>query len=180
MEGGITASDAATKLAEWFSSNGGPPVVKPEIRQTPAVVQEEPERNIPLAEKFRNSGNGGWDGSLKGIDAAHPYLASRGFEPAVPAHFGVGYYPGKGSMANRVVFPIHDFAGKLVAYAGRLVGEPTEDNPRWKFPKSFQKHLELFNPAPRRGSARLHLRVVLGPARALPGGHPERRRAHGT
>jgi Toprim domain/DNA primase catalytic core, N-terminal domain len=48
----------------------------------------------------------------------------------------------EGSMAGRVVIPIHDENGFLVAYAGRSVDET---GPRYRFPPRFRKSLVLFN-----------------------------------
>ena len=45
-------------------------------------------------------------------------------------------------MAGRVVVPIHDEKGFLVAYAGRSVDQ-TE--PKYRFPPRFRKSLVLFN-----------------------------------
>ena len=79
---------------------------------------------------------------LKGIVSDHPYLRKRGITPETAGEFGVGFFPGKGSMAGRVVIPIHDEAGQLVAYAGRAIDD-TE--PRYKLPAKFQKSRVLFN-----------------------------------
>jgi hypothetical protein len=56
----------------------------------------------------------------------HPYLEKRVVDPSTAAWFGVGYYAGCGFLRNRMVFPIHDQEGQLVAYAGRSLdgGEP--------------------------------------------------------
>jgi DNA primase len=45
-------------------------------------------------------------------------------------------------MSGRVVIPIHDGAGELVAYAGRAI-DNTE--PRYKLPAGFHKSHELYN-----------------------------------
>ena len=45
-------------------------------------------------------------------------------------------------MAGRIVIPIHDENGLLVAYAGRSIDQ-TE--PRYRFPARFRKSLVLFN-----------------------------------
>jgi DNA primase len=45
-------------------------------------------------------------------------------------------------MAGRVVVPIHDENGFLVAYAGRSVDET---DPKYRFPPRFRKSLVLFN-----------------------------------
>jgi DNA primase len=80
--------------------------------------------------------------SLRGIDPAHPYLAQRGITQATAEAFGVGFFSGKGSMSNRLVFPIYNAAGELVAYAGRSLDGA---EPEYKFPPGFKKTLELYN-----------------------------------
>jgi DNA primase len=95
---------------------------------------------------------------LKGIDPRHPYLAFRGINPEIAERFGVGYFGGKGLMAGRVVIPIHNQRGRLVAYAGRAIdiGEP-----RYKLPVGYHKSLELFNLHRARGERNTERRVVL-------------------
>jgi len=72
----------------------------------------------------------------------HPYLEERAVHPATAAWFGVGYYAGGGFLRHRIVFPIHDHEGQLVAYAGRSLdgGEP-----RYLFPPGFYKSQVVFN-----------------------------------
>jgi DNA primase len=48
-------------------------------------------------------------------------------------------------MTGRIVIPIHNAEGKLVAYAGRYPGDPPEDTPKYKLPPGFHKAQELFN-----------------------------------
>jgi DNA primase len=76
------------------------------------------------------------------IEALHPYLAARGISPETIERFGVGYFPGKGSMAGRVVIPIHNERGELLAYAGRAIDDA---EPKYKFPAGFHKGLVLYN-----------------------------------
>jgi hypothetical protein len=45
-------------------------------------------------------------------------------------------------MSGRIVFPIKNPKGQLVAYAGRSI-DGTE--PEYKFPAGFRKRLELWN-----------------------------------
>ena len=45
-------------------------------------------------------------------------------------------------MHDRIVIPIHNREGELVAYAGRSIDG---SEPRYKFPAGFHKSLELFN-----------------------------------
>lgn len=79
---------------------------------------------------------------LKDVNPKHPYLAERGISEATATEFGVGFFPGKGSMSGRVVIPIHNEKGDLVAYAGRALNGA---EPKYLFPPKFHKSLELFN-----------------------------------
>ena len=79
---------------------------------------------------------------LKGVDHEHAYLKERGITAETAQAFGVGYFGGKGSMHGRVVIPIHNERGELVAYAGRAIDG---SEPRYKLPAGFHKSLELFN-----------------------------------
>ena len=80
--------------------------------------------------------------ALSSIDYSHPYLAERGVDAEAIRQFGIGYNRGMGSMAGRIVIPIHDESGLLIAYAGRSV-DHTE--PKYRFPARFRKSLVLFN-----------------------------------
>ena len=80
--------------------------------------------------------------ALTRVDNTHPYLAQRGIEPATAAEFGVGFYAGTGLMQGRVVVPIHNRRGDLVAYAGRAVNG---ERPKYRLPAGFRKGLELYN-----------------------------------
>jgi len=76
------------------------------------------------------------------LDGAHPYVSGRGLSWETAAHFGIGYYSGPGIMSDRLAIPIHDEAGRLVAYCGRSV---TPKDPRYRFPAAFRKSAVLFN-----------------------------------
>jgi DNA primase catalytic core len=56
--------------------------------------------------------------------------------------FGLGFYAGKGLLRGRIVIPIHNEAGELVAYAGRAIDC---QEPKYRFPAGFRKSLVLFN-----------------------------------
>src|SRR5581483_6500368 len=56
--------------------------------------------------------------------------------------FGVGFFSRRGSMHDRIVIPIHNAKGELVAYAGRSIDG---SEPRYKFPAGFHKSTELYN-----------------------------------
>jgi DNA primase len=72
----------------------------------------------------------------------HPYLEQRGIQGQTAAWFGVGYYGGSGFLRGRMVFPIHDEGGALVAYAGRTMDGR---EPRYLFPPGFHKSQVVFN-----------------------------------
>ncbi len=152
---GCSIREAAEKLASWFgvkaelavapAAAGEPPQVAVKPAPAPVLPAEPPKEegeNPPL--KF----------TLKGVDSAHPYLAHRGITRETSAHFGVGFFPGKGSMAGRVVVPIHNEKGELIAYAGRAIDNA---EPRYKLPADFKKSLVLFNLHRAKGQGRVVL-----------------------
>jgi len=127
--------DAGLKLQEWFGiekNESEKTTAKTPVEEKPAEVAagESALVNKPL--KFQ----------LKGIDPAHPYLAERGVSKETAETFGVGWFCGRGSMSGRIVIPIHNERGELVAYAGRSIDS---SEPRYKLPAGFHKSLELFN-----------------------------------
>jgi DNA primase catalytic core len=82
------------------------------------------------------------DFTLRGIDYTHPYLAARGILPSTAADFGLGYYQGPRLCSGRLVIPIHNVRGELVAYCGRALDGSA---PRYRFPPGFAKSQVLFN-----------------------------------
>src|SRR5262249_47014420 len=72
----------------------------------------------------------------------HPYLQQRAIERQTADRFGIGYYAGQGFLHGRILFPIHDARGELVAYAGRAVDG---SEPRYLFPPAFRKSQVVFN-----------------------------------
>jgi DNA primase len=82
---------------------------------------------------------------LQNLDTAHPHLTERGLSAETIAEFGLGYCQ-KGGMTGRIVIPIHNAEGQLLAYAERWPGTPPdEDTPKYKLPPCFRKAQELFN-----------------------------------
>lgn len=79
---------------------------------------------------------------LTGIDCAHPFLTERGITEETAIEFGVGFYAGPGRMPGRLVIPIHNADGVLVAYCGRSVDQT---QPRYRVPPAFAKSEILFN-----------------------------------
>jgi len=125
--------DAALKLKQWYSTADGAPATPPKAKpatDSGGVGDKAVAANKPLS--FQ----------LKGIDPNHPYLSERGISKDTAETFGIGFFSGKGSMNGRVVIPIHNERGELVAYAGRAIDG---SEPRYKLPAGFHKSAEVFN-----------------------------------
>jgi len=130
--------DAAKKLQDWFASGHVFPI------QTKDQATREEKHGV--AEEKQGSDDGGINKpltfSLKGVDPSHGYIQQRGIKEDTARHFGIGCFSGRGSMSGRLVIPIHDDRGELVAYAGRSI-DGTE--PKYNLPAGFHKSAELFN-----------------------------------
>ena len=74
--------------------------------------------------------------TLRSLDSTHRYLADRGIDTATAREFGIGFYGGPGICSGRLVIPIHNRCGELVAYCGRAVDGSL---PRYRFPAGFAK-----------------------------------------
>jgi DNA primase len=125
------SDDKAEPAAPKVSASAAKPVARPA-----AAPKAAPESNVPNQPlKFR----------LDKLERTHPYLTEqRGLTPETIVDFGIGYC-NKGMMEGRIAIPIHNVKGEVVAYAGRFVGEPGEDTPKYKLPPGFRKSQELFN-----------------------------------
>jgi DNA primase len=147
---GISIREAAIRISEWFGLSLEKPVrngePKPTDEPKPAAEPAAKPAPRPVAEKreLESGVNKPLGFALQNLDTAHPYLAERGLTPESVAEFGLGFC-NKGSMTGRIVIPIHNAEGQLVAYAGRWPAEPAEDQPKYKLPPGFKKSLELFN-----------------------------------
>jgi DNA primase len=121
-----TLWEAARQLQDWFP--GAAACADGTTRQR--VTKGKISVNPPLPFTLRR------------VDGEHAYLAARAIDQRTAARFGVGFYRGPGLMSGRVVIPIHDERGRLVAYAGRSVDG---SQPRYRFPARFFKSQVLFN-----------------------------------
>jgi DNA primase len=119
--------------------------------KSPAKKPEKPkpESDLPVVV------NAPLDFELKGLDRKHPYLLNRDFTQDTIDHFGLGFCS-RGLLKERIAIPLHDYEGKLVGYAGRVIDDAliSEDNPRYRFPGKrerdgtlyeFRKTLFLYN-----------------------------------
>ena len=92
----------------------------------------------------------------------HPFFQSHGITAQMIDTFGLGYAD-TGIMAGRIVIPIHNAKGQLVAYAGRHAEEDVPAGvPRYKLPKTFQKSVELYNLNRALEIGRSHVVIVEG------------------
>ncbi|MGA2077156.1 MAG: toprim domain-containing protein [Terriglobia bacterium] len=132
--------EAALKLQEWFVVSSGSPNA-PTLANAGAVPSSTGTSRA-LKSINADSSNRRLPFTLKGIDYSHPYLRERGITVETAKHFGIGFFPGKGCMQGRIVIPIHNEEGILIAYAGRALGRT---DPKYKFPALFRKALVLFN-----------------------------------
>lgn len=82
---------------------------------------------------------------LRNLETKDPYLLGRVL-PKTIERFGLGVC-GVGLMKGRVVVPIHNECGQLVAYAGRWPSDENipENEGKYKFPTKFKKGYVLFN-----------------------------------
>jgi DNA primase len=138
--------DAAIKLQLWFlvpaaGVSPGPVGKEPHAESS---AGKEPERQLPALDNGaeESESNKPLTFTLQNIDLTHAYLNERGLTAETAETFGVGFFAGKGSMHDRIVVPIHNSEGEIVAYAGRAIDG---SEPRYKFPAGFHKSLELFN-----------------------------------
>jgi DNA primase len=125
--------EAAFKIQEWFGIDGrrrlsGALPCSATIERQ--LVRKKEGVNCPL--HF----------ALAGVNPTHPYLAQRGVDRATAVEFGIGFYSRPGLMSGRIVIPIHNRKGEVVAYAGRALDGRM---PKYKLPGGFHKSLELYN-----------------------------------
>jgi DNA primase len=149
---GITASDrtknrrqAALLIQDWF---GVEPTTTTTPDPTPAAPVSEAVEDATAPEEPAGPINPPLPFVFKHLDTRHPYLLQdRGLTEATIDAFGLGHHAGKGIMQNRVVIPIHNEHGELIAYAGRWpadTGWPTGEE-KYKLPPGFRKSHVLFN-----------------------------------
>jgi DNA primase len=126
---GCTIRDAALRLQDrGFGWRAGSKVCEQQLASKGSSGSGSPDRlpRLPFSLRLR------W----------HPYLDQRAVHPSTAAWFGIGYYSGSGFLRHRIVFPIHDNEGQLVAYAGRSLDD---SEPRYLFPPRFRKSQVIFN-----------------------------------
>ncbi len=156
------AQEAAIRMNEWFQLGldkqpppprddrsrqqyeKAPPAAAP-ARHSNTVMQTPPAEPPVVEPPAEEEGpNSPLKFALKDLQTDHPYLAERGLTAETATEFGLGYCK-RGTMASRVVIPMHNTRGELVGYAGRWPGEPPEKRPKYKLPEGFKKMSEVFS-----------------------------------
>jgi len=139
----VSIHAAALRAIEWFKLDTKHLFAPSKDR--PKDTKEEPEQEEPEPEPEKSEPNKPLKFRLDKLHGDHPFLVTEcGLTPETIETFGAGFCA-KGMMAGRIAIPIANDKGEVVAYAGRLPEEPTEDKPKYKLPPGFRKSLELFN-----------------------------------
>jgi DNA primase len=136
---------AGLLIQEWFGVESNAPT--PQEKSAAADTQATATAVERPAEETGEGANPPLKFAFKHLDNRHPYLIQdRGLREATIDAFGLGHHAGKGIMQNRVVIPIHNEQGELIAYAGRWPGDdmPAQAG-KYTFPPNFRKSLILFN-----------------------------------
>ena len=81
------------------------------------------------------------------LDPSHQYFTGHGITSETVQHFGAGYFTGPGTLTGRIVIPIHNEGGDLIAYAGYSVDD---SEPKCKYWPEFDSSQVLFNYKPAR------------------------------
>ena len=123
---------AAGLLRQWFALDAADHTVWKSNQCAGVSIQPVREKRSSPPLRF----------ALHPIDGEHPYLEARGIDRSTAEQFSAGYYAGPGWMQGRVVIPIHDTGGQLLAYAGRSIDGTL---PKYKLPTGFSKSRVLFN-----------------------------------
>ncbi len=131
-----SAYAAAKRIDEQFPTGSGEKAKGTSEKNTGArSTRHGPEEANPASASGHNKPLAF---SLKDVNPSHPMIQERGISSLTAERFGVGFFPGKGSMAGRVVFPLHE-EGSLVGYAGRTTLPVSDANPKWLFGKGLKK-----------------------------------------
>jgi DNA primase len=144
-----TIRQAAIRISEWFGLEQSPTAKHEEAAAKNGADHPVPSNDAanqseakPATDDSATNKPLGFE--LTRLKTDHPYLFERGISSDAIAHFGLGFCE-HGSMAGRIVIPIRNAEGKVVAYAGRWPGEPPKDTSKYKLPAGFKKSQELFN-----------------------------------
>jgi DNA primase len=137
---------AALLIQDWFGIESATP---PAPHTQAAAESSSPVQDVtPADEAPQEAVNPPLKFTFKHLDTRHSYLTQdRGLKEATIDFFGLGHHAGKGIMQGRVVIPIHNEQGELVAYAGRWPADARwpDRSQKYALPAGFKKSNVLFN-----------------------------------
>lgn len=142
LKEGVDIREAALMVQDWFGIQPQMPSKGPV--KVPETIPGSKEPNEAKTEANQKVVNVPLTFTFKKLNPEHQYLKDRGLKPETVQYFGLGFCS-HGLMKNRIVIPIHNEKGELVAYAGRWPGNPPQGEPKYKLPKGFHKSLVVFN-----------------------------------
>lgn len=138
----IAVEDILGRKTEGFSRNRKCKITRNKpLQATPVKKDKSTEEPVKVT-----SVNKPLTFELQNLQQDHLEYEARGVSQEMRTSFGLGYYDQKGMMKGRLVFPIHNGKGELVAYCGRWPDDnPPEGEGKYKLPKGFNKSIELYN-----------------------------------
>lgn len=126
--------EAAQKITAWFLGPGSAKKDTGLVREGKEVPPADPEtKPLNSVLKFK----------LKTLPE-HQFFIDRDITQDTVKHFDLGFCS-RGLMANRIVIPINNENGELVAYCGRALNKEDEEKEKYKLPPGFNKSLVIYN-----------------------------------
>jgi DNA primase len=129
---------AAVRIDEMFPATENPTMSNPAPRTECRPCAQIVGVSASPSEASTGTGNKPLGFALKDVNPAHPLIQERGISVETARLFGVGFFPGKGTMAGRIVFPLYD-NNELVGYAGRTTLPISDTNAKWLIGKGLKK-----------------------------------------
>jgi len=136
--------EALVKLHELagFPATSPPASSPPRPPAAAAAVAASTSAEVAAVLSESPTANEAFGKELKGLRYDVPFLEQRGLSAERAKYWGVGYCS-RGLMKGRIIVPIKNRAGEIVAYVGRSLKEDDPEG-KFRFPKGFRKSLELF------------------------------------
>ena len=131
-ENGAGLRGVAVRLQEKYLKRKG----DPSPTQARAKPLTPPKGETPKVTAV----NAPLDFELKGLDPVHPGIQKLGFTEETARTFGFGVAD-RGSVKGRIAIPLHNYEGRLVGYAGRILedGRISSENPKYVFPERRER-----------------------------------------
>jgi DNA primase len=140
--------EAADKIQNWFLG----PANNSQLQKTRNIEKATSKKDTKLVREKKEAKpdppkdtpvNQPLTFRLKTV-SEHQFFADRDFNQETVNHFGLGFCA-RGMMANRIVIPIENESGELVAYCGRGITPEQIESEKYKLPSGFNKSLVVYN-----------------------------------